>query len=211
MMNLFDMQRFATQKGTSGNDTLVVKKSGNVVYGYAGNDSITNVFDKVTISTGVGNDYVWNRGSNVQIFGEAGKDFIINSGDSVKVAGGADNDSIFSYGNYATVTSDAGNDYIESQGDYSNVAGGAGKDTIIASGYRVTVSGGKGNDFVSFDRGRYNYSTFQYASGDGDDTIYGFNSDSYFHITKDSYSTVASGKNLILKIGSGSVTFFGRD
>ena len=207
MMNLFDMQRFATQKGTSGNNTLVVKKSGNVVYGYAGNDSITNVFDKVTISAGVGNDYVWNRGSNVQIFGEAGKDFIINSGDSVKVAGGADNDSIFSYGRYATVTGDAGNDYIENQDDYSNVFGGAGKDTIITSGYGVTVSGGKGNDFISFDKDMYSYNVFQYASGDGDDTISGFDPDNTFYITKGSYETVKSGKNLILKIGSGSVTF----
>ena len=45
-------------------------------------------------------------------------------------------------------------------------------------------------------------------SGDGNDTIYGFNSDDTVKIaTNDGYTSVKSGKDLIIKVGDGSITF----
>lgn len=54
--------------------------------------------------------------------------------------------------------------------------------------------------FVSYDN------VIQYASGDGNDTITGFNSTDTLHITKGSYKTKVSGNDVIVTVGKGKIT-----
>ncbi|MBR4903525.1 MAG: hypothetical protein IKZ53_02560, partial [Selenomonadaceae bacterium] len=51
--------------------------------------------------------------------------------------------------------------------------------------------------------------TFFYANGDGNDTIYGFHADSTLRIADANYSTVASGRDVIVTVGEGNITLKG--
>lgn len=76
------------------------------------------------------------------------------------------------------------------------------------SGSELTVKGGTGDDTI------YGASTeshlYQYAKGDGKDTIYGFNSNDSITISGGSASTTNSGQNVIVKVdGSNVITLIG--
>ncbi|MBR4641408.1 MAG: hypothetical protein IKO74_01650 [Selenomonadaceae bacterium] len=60
---------------------------------------------------------------------------------------------------------------ITAYGDKAIIFGGTGHDSIYTSGAFVTINGGTGNDHIE-NKGKN--AVFDYASGDGDDTIYGF-------------------------------------
>ena len=94
----------------------------------------------------------------------------------------------------------------------TKVNGTNGDDYIYNSGHHVTINAGKGNDIVEFAEGSRR-SVFQYAEGDGDDTIIGtenFVEDhiGYIHLTSGTISDYEIYKNgdHVLKIGSGSIT-----
>ena len=79
---------------------------------------------------------------------------------------------------------------------------------MSSGSYGNTVSGGTGNDTVSLGGGTSYGRVLQYASDDGNDIIIGFNSNDTLKITSGSVSSsVTSGNNLIVNIGSGSITF----
>ena len=70
--------------------------------------------------------------------------------------------------------------------------------------HHSTIIGGKGNDLISIEYARN--TVIQYASGDGNDTVIGFDSDDILHITKGSYTAEVAGDDVIFKIGKGSIT-----
>ncbi|MBD3880034.1 MAG: hypothetical protein SR1Q5_10240, partial [Quinella sp. 1Q5] len=77
-------------------------------------------------------------------------------------------------------------------------------DTITNYGIgNVTIFGGKGND--SIDNHNYNGNLFWYNYGDGYDTINGFTSNDVLKINGWSYSTMVSGNDFIVSVGSGSI------
>ena len=117
-----------------------------------------------------------NRNSDTLISGTSGNDSIVNGGDNVTIKGGKGNDTIDTYAGYRSVSN-------------------------------VTISGGKGNDIVNLNSYRNSKNTvIQYASGDGNDTIFGFDSDDTLHITKGSYETLESGNDFIVKVGKSTIT-----
>lgn len=148
-------------------------------------------------------DEIFNDASDYTIQALAGNDIIENYADSVTVDAGAGNDYIFSAGDSVEILGNAGNDTIESFGDSVTVDGGAGADYIYSDGNNASVGGGKGNDTIEI---AGSGTTVYYANGDGNDTVYGFDTDDIFQIDSAQLTSAsADGTDVILKIGSGSV------
>lgn len=237
IMFKFNIQRFTeTVNGTEGHDKITVTSSEKIVYGYGGNDSIFNNYNNnVTIIAGAGNDSIrnYNGASSISIKGDAGNDIIENYyGNSVYMNGGAGNDTFYNistrYGSGANatiisgdgidkinhsglngiITGDKGDDSITHEGDYGSIDGGEGNDYISAWGntQNVTINGGAGADTVSLTSSVS--ADIEYASGDGNDIVYGFDENDTLKISG-SYSTTSSGKNVIVNVGSGKITLDG--
>lgn len=206
---IFDIQRFVL-KGTNKADTLNNDTTGNIVYAYNGNDSIYNSGQRATVYGGNGNDTITNFGSDALLRGDADNDYISNTSAAARIYGGAGNDTITSSGSNSLIYGEAGNDYIYSTGLMSTIDGGAGNDfiTLLAG----TVSGGAGNDQVSVGSGAVIYN---FACGQGNDTVYGANSQTYVSLKAGSYyQSIRSGSDLIIRalnkvgtVSSGSITF----
>ena len=192
-------------------------------------DYFSNVLANATINALGGNDTVENNGSNVIINAGAGNDSITNSGDNVTVDGGSGNDLINNSwsSNYALLSGGEGKDSIYNyREEYSTIDGGAGDDLINGSYWNSSISGGAGNDLLNINvsyNGRINAGTgddtvrlgsetsdnlIQYAEGDGNDLIYGFNSSSTLQIGDGTgtYSYKKSNGDIIVTAGEGSVT-----
>ena len=112
------------------------------------------------------------------------------------------NDSFENLFYNATINALGGNDTISNSRSNITISGGAGNDSITNSGYNVSISGGKGNDTISL--GYANL--IQYTSGDGKDLIQGFDADDTLSISGGSYSTQASGADILVKVGKGTIT-----
>lgn len=199
-------------------------------------DMMTNTYAKVTIYSGNGDDNITNSGNYVSVVAGNGADYIVNSGNDSTILGQAGNDSVYLYGggqrnfinlgadndslyaeveNYATVNGVAGNDKIIGNFVQSSLVGGAGNDVISLSGNYGgnTINAGVGNDkiYVADNTGSKIY---EYAYGDGYDTVYGAGINDTLHLASGAYQSVMSndGNDLIVKIGqngtyTGSVTF----
>lgn len=194
------------------------------INGNSGDDRLDNRGNKVTVVGGAGNDLIWNdtaqNGANsVKAYGGDGNDALYNFGSEVTMLGGSGSDSIYNYKNggggvNVSISGDADNDYILNFGTDSTLNSGAGDDTIsnLSRGYingelvfddgasNVVIIGGKGNDFITNSGKNV---TFQYTTGDGFDTISGFNETSTLEIDKGkgTYSKRESDGNVILTVG----------
>ena len=214
---------------TGGNDNYENTLDSATIYGLAGNDTIRNLgASKVMIDGGAGKDSIFSYGSGVTV--NAGNDadyvYIYSDAISTTALGGAGNDSIYTAGQTVSVSGDAGNDYVYvyANATKTTVNGGAGNDSIYTAGQTVSASGGDGNDYIhvysnatktTVNGGKgsdtiTSYSTlgtlYQYANGDGKDTITGFSANDTLHVTSGSVTSSVSGSNVILKVGSGTIT-----
>ena len=190
MKGFFDLQRFVTPLyGTDNSEYLKVTEAETVVYAKGGHDTVYNYsHDNVTILGGEGNDSLMSySSSNSSIFGGNGNDKIYSTGANATLIGGSDNDSIHNDGDSATIFGGSGDDSISAYGDNLTISGGTGKDRISLSSY-------------------YSSAIIKYSSGDGYDTIINFNSNDTLQIAGGSYTTSESGNNVIVKVGSGSIT-----
>ena len=139
----------------------------------------------------------------------SGINHIFNSTMNSLVSGTSNSDSIYNGGDNATISAGDGDDIIDNRGDYASINGGSGNDSIVSNkstyyGWYVTVRGGIGNDTIT---GSNHADVFQYANGDGNDIITNFDSTDTIRITDGStYSTTRSGSDMIVSIGSGSIT-----
>lgn len=169
-----------------------------IVRGTSSADNIYSSGIKVTISGGNGNDTIENRGYDVKINAGAGNDSVWT-------------DVLSSYGssNYrsATVNGGEGNDTLKVRDNQTSLNGGAGNDliSVYSSGWENnTLQGGKGNDII-YGGGS---NIFVYADGDGNDTIYyAYSGDTIQIAANNGYTSKKSGNDLIIKVGSGKMTF----
>ena len=149
-------------------------------------DTIKNYAGGATLRGGKGNDYIYNSTKS---------NYTINS----------------SYG-YVTIDGGNGNDTIYSYDPNVSISGGAGKDLISlkSSDFSgVTISGGKGNDTIYSDSLGGGV-VYQYAKGNGNDIIYGYNARDSITISDSTWSTTASGKNILVNVAnSGKITLVG--
>lgn len=167
--------------------------------------NITNYTSYTIVGGTSGNDSIYNGGIHVTVEAAAGKDTVNSSGDSSMILAGAGNDYVSVSGYYTTVEGGSGNDTVNSSYSSNMILAGSGNDYVSVSGSYTTVEGGAGNDKISLSSTAYG-NVIEYASGDGKDTVTGFNTDDTLHITKGNYSTSLSGNDVIVKVGSGSVT-----
>ena len=130
--------------------------------------------------------------------------------DSISVVGSAKSDNISNYGDKVTLTSGKGNDNIYNDGDNVIIDAGEGDDYIINEDENATIIGGKGNDTIDNDSDSKNV-LFKYTNGDGNDIIYDFNpnSTSTLSIVVGSYSSIKSGDNIIVTVGTGKISLMG--
>ena len=138
---------------------------------------------------------------------------IINYSDSntiINGTGSADSIWTFSDNTNVTIAAGAGEDTIHVGSSYVSVNAGDGNDSIGVNSLsdHVTVNPGAGDDKISLysSSAKNNYNVVQYASGDGNDIITGFGSDDTLQITSGTYTTTKSGNDVILNVGSGSIT-----
>lgn len=218
--------------GGAGNDSIWNDNyqggANNVqIYCGDGKDSVVNFGDYVTIFGGDGNDSIWNDdngngGNNVKLYGGDGKDEIISFSNTVQADGGNGDDYIGLQHRtrHATINGGAGDDELIAFGRYISVYGGSGND-FIYSGYAYqdgesvsgsgahynTIKGGAGNDSIRLNGAKNN--VIQYAKGDGNDYIEGFNSDDTLVITGDTYTESTVGNDVRITVGSGVITLSG--
>lgn len=208
----------------SGDDTIQNQSSNCSIIAGDGNDSVVNdgLSDSshVTIDGGDGNDTILQKGdSYVSVNGGAGNDRIENIGyDNITLNGGDGNDYIYNwtFGERLTVDGGTGNDYIDNKGSNLLLKGGSDSDTIVTGyhpygGNNVTISGGTGNDLI-FLESYANNNLILFSSGDGNDTVKGFKTNSTLRIgngTTDTYSKTISGNSIIVKAGTSKIILEG--
>ena len=186
---------------TSGLDVILNVDSGSITLKDAALKPIQVQNAKGTISTISAYNFIDSSDMHTVISGTKKSDAITNSsGRYVTIESGAGADVIYSSGIFDYINAGAGNDIIYSQYPTSYYSIYYNKEAY------VTIRGGTGDDTVYIEENSYN-NLIDYASGDGNDTIIGFNSDDTLHITKGSYTTTTSGDDVIVSVGSGSITF----
>ncbi len=152
---------------------------------------------------------------NIQRFairGTSGNDTLKNDNTyNVMIYGYGGNDSIYNYyGSNSTIDAGDGDDTVTVYySDYNSINGGAGNDLITVGGsfdwsWLPTIKGGTGNDTIYAHPNTYG-SLYQYASGDGNDTIYNFSSNDTLNITSGNYSTATVGTDFVVYVGSNSI------
>ena len=202
--------KIQTVKGGDTGVTVSNSTANTVINGTAYADSIYNSGDSVKIDAGAGNDTVYNDGYHASIDLGDGADSIYNNGSSyVTINGGAGNDTLEGIYYYSTINGGAGADTISGYYWNSSISGGADADTISlgSSGFYNTINGGTGNDVIYAPTSGTHYYTYQYANGDGNDTITGLDSNDTLHITSGYMSSSSiSGNDVILTIGTGKIT-----
>ncbi|MBR0061014.1 MAG: calcium-binding protein, partial [Selenomonadaceae bacterium] len=218
--------------GTAYNDTIRNYGRRVTVRGLAGDDYLVNMIDSsVTAASAVanlfeggdGNDTIFSYHSyQPTLSGGNGNDrIIVNQGHMNYIDGGNGNDSIlgrttdnqdsadWAMGGYATLLGGDGNDYIDPfYTNNSTISGGAGNDTIIMMGANSTLNGGAGDDQISLGTSDSVNVRINYAAGDGNDLIQGFDDKATLAIGG-SYSTKKSGDNVIVTVGKGKITLTG--
>lgn len=171
-----------------------------------GNDTVSNTYRDVTIIGGAGNDSIYNESytSNVSISGGDGADTVHNYGENVTVDCGSGNDSLSNHKNKVTIYGGSGADNIYNDADNVMIDCGEGADNFYGWGTGNTIKGGKGDDTIE---GCWK-NVFVYEDGDGNDSIYYAQSGDTVQIaTNSGYTTQKSGKDFIIKVGSGKMTF----
>ena len=86
------------------------------------------------------------------------------------------------------------------------IKGGSGADKLYGNDGNDSLYGGTGNDTLIGGTGR---DVYIYNDGDGNDVIEGFDSQSTLKISGNGYSTIKSGKDVIVKVGNGSISLIG--
>ena len=156
-------------------------------------------------------DIIYIKKSDTLLSGTSGNDTILSD--------------VYTSCSRVTINTGAGDDYVYNYYSFlfNSISTGTGNDTIWNDGSLVTITGGKGNDsiynncYLQDDGGIHYYPdvwdygsrvVLQYSSGDGNDVIYGFKANSTVQIaTNSGYTTQKSGNDLIIKVGSGKMTF----
>ena len=221
-----------TVYGGAGDDLIYNGWFGSnaIIKGGSNNDNIYNYASNSLLKGGSGNDYLYSgEGSSTLIAGTGDDNILVekysaSTSDNYHfVDAGAGNDNINLYSlKSSTVNGGAGNDTINSTGSSNRIFGGDGDDYIKGGGSKNTsadtIVGGKGDDTIEVINGTSGDERIYYAEGDGNDVITdGFSflsfSDSYsnpknqIYITGGaSYSTMTSGNDIVVSVGSGSIT-----
>lgn len=158
-----------TLEGFGGTDNLVGGGGNDLINGGSGDDFIAGddqgdafpafplqqdgIPGNDTIDGGEGDDGIYGQGGNDSLAGGTGNDFV----------DGGDGDD--------TIEAGAGNDTVRGNGGADLIKGEAGEDRLWGTGGDDTLVGGTDNDILVGGTGA---DVFEFASGDGEDTINDF-------------------------------------
>ena len=170
---------------------------------------------------------IYNANSNTLLSGTSDDDYVANGyrdtrwhdgGNNVTMDAGAGNDDIYNgESSQVSIEGGDGNDYLDGGNGDDSLEGHMGNDTLLGNngefyedsylGRNVTINAGAGNDLISLNSDSKN-TVIQYKSGDGNDTIYGFNATTSLQIGGgiDTYSTQRNGGDIIVTVGEGKIT-----
>ena len=222
-----------TIKGSSKADTIYAGSGADTVYGYAGADYISGGSGNDYLIGGSGIDTLIGDRGNDTLTGGSGNDLFMysygndiitdySSSDKIKLTSNSISSASLS-GSNVMVTVGSGNLTVKngrnklititdvnnkttrllfgSSGGKS-LTGSSYADSIVAGSGKDTIKAGKGKDTITGGSGA---DVFIYSTGDGKDTITDYSSNDRISLNA-SYSTVASGSNVIVNVGTGSIT-----
>ena len=132
--------------------------------------------------------------------------YLASGGGDDELYGNAQADTLYTFDGKNTLHGGAGNDSLYSEAQSNKFYGDAGNDTIFALKSYSTISGGADSDLISL-RPAAHQCVVEYNNGDGNDIVYGFDSNDTLKISGGKYSMKTSGENLVIKVGDGSITF----
>ena len=188
-------------EGEEGDDTLDGGKGNDKLYGGAGADSLVGGDGNDSLIGDAGNDTLDGGKGNDKLYGGAGADSLVGGDGNDTLEGDAGND---------TLEGGRGNDKLDGGAGADSLVGGAGNDKIYGDNGNDTLTGGLGNDSLWGDAGN---DTFIYGNGDGKDLIFGFGDRDTLQLNDINLTELANykfsknGKDLTIRLGSGSVTF----
>ena len=232
--NIINGGASVTINGGAGNDTITNDGANSTVNGAEGDDNISNSADDVLIMGGYGNDTIQNAGANATIKPGGGHDNISNLGENVLIdyTGGSDtisglgeNSTLKIAGDYDTmegiksVVVQSGDDFVILENALLNTDAININDekielskvidltyegeNISVNRDNVTVSGNGGDDTIT-NSGENVF--FNYAEGDGNDIIFGFNETSTLNLSDADYISIKSGDDIIVTVGENTIT-----
>ena len=132
--------------------------------------------------------------------------YLTSGGGDDELYGNAQADTLYAFDGKNTLYGGAGNDSLYSEAQNNKFYGDAGNDTIFAFKSYSTISGGADSDLISL-RPAAHQCVVEYNNGDGNDIVYGFDSNDTLKISGGKYSMTTSGEDLVVKVGDGSITF----
>ena len=204
---------YSKAKSKSGADIIVTVGKGKITLVDAASLSKVNIKGTFKKEASL---MVTNKTANSIVAGTAYDDEIDNRAKNVTINGGAGGDLITTLRKTSNVKiyGESGDDTLESYNATKVLlSGGAGNDEIyVSGGSNNTLEGGTGDDVIEIDSTATN-TLIKYASGDGNDSIIGFNETSTLQIGggTGTYSTI-TGENaddVILKIADSRITLVG--
>lgn len=199
----FDSTHQIEIRGTASNDTLngnsLNASINDLMYGYAGNDTISAKTGDDIVYGGDGNDTLNGEDGNDYLYGDAGADTLNGGNNDDTIDGGSDADTIDAGSGNDTVIGGAGDDIIYGKAGNDTISAGDGDDVIyeVYSGIDV-IDGGAGNDTLDYSGANSYRVTINLQTG--------VQSDSYSTPSSD---TIAGIENVIG--GSGNDTITGSD
>ncbi|MEP2532956.1 hypothetical protein [Shimia sp.] len=154
-------------RGQKGNDVIQGRLGDDLLFGGAGFDILEGGKGNDTIEGGDGRDEV-RLGNGFDVFNDnaQGDEFGRDT-----VFGGNGNDTINGGAGYDEFRGEAGNDLIFGGNGFDHLFGGSGADTLYGGKGNDTIEGGDGQDQMT---GGAGLDRFVFASGFGNDTIFGF-------------------------------------
>ena len=140
--------------GTAGNDYIAgYDGAPNIIYGYAGDD---------TLLGGNGNDTLYGGDGNDNLTGNAGDD-ILN--------GEAGNDTMYGGDGNDTMDGGIGNDIMDGGNGNDTLNGGDGADTLYGGAGNDVLNGGPGNDVLESTGSSLGNDTYVFDANFGQDTL----------------------------------------
>jgi Ca2+-binding RTX toxin-like protein len=163
--------------GGAGNDSITTGDDDDIIFGGTGNDTISAGFDDDTVDGGTGDDFIEGGEGNDVIDGGAGDDTIYGGlEDPLADAVSFPDDEPDALGfqdlvpenNGDVINGGEGNDTIYGQDDDDTLYGDGGDDVIFGGVDDDVISGGTGADVLSGDQG-----SDTFLGGNGGDVVVG--------------------------------------
>ena len=194
----------------SSDDTLSISGGNSYSTAVSGEDIIVTVGDGTITLAGASRLLSVNINSAYSYSDEGGL-YIDNYTANTLLTGTSYADSIWNHASISNVTINtyAGNDTLKVWGNHNSIDAGEGDDYIYNFPWYSTIHAGTGNDTVSLYSSSSYGDVITYTNGDGNDIIYNLGSKNTLSIAGADYSTTASGSDVLVQVGDGTITLAG--